>query len=111
LAGAALGAAAIGVVLAVFSVMVLQRYVRISWGAIGSSVFPSPLTAILTSLPPITIILTIGVIGGSLWRGSIVATLGAIGAWLAGVFLVRHPLRRELSAVGSSFGRKIGCRG
>jgi O-antigen/teichoic acid export membrane protein len=109
LEGAAIGATAAGGIMTLISLLTLQRRIHLTWAAISRSVLPSLAITGLTSLPAVALIEMVGV--EHVWAISFMGGGGGVLAWLAGVFLVRHPLRFEVRLAASFIRRKFHLPG
>ena len=89
----------------VFSVLMLRRRINLRWAAIGRAVLPSLLITGLTVLP---IVAVLGIMDAEqVWAIALLGGSSAVLAWLAGIFLVRHPLRLEIRLAAEFIGRKL----
>jgi len=108
--GAAWGAAVPGGLITLISLEILRRKTGLGWREIGWSVTPSLLITLLTSLPPLAVVLTLGVEGQNPWGPLLLAGSGGILAWVGSIYLVRHPMRQDLTAMFGWAARKLGLR-
>jgi len=99
LVGAAIGAAAAFCVQAVLALVVLARRVPLTGRDIARAVAPSLVVTAITVAPPVAVSLTLGVTGPHPLGPALLAGAGAAVAWLAALYIVRHPLRHEVASV------------
>jgi hypothetical protein len=74
----------------------LNREVGTSWSDLVATITPSAIATLVTVAVPTTVMLVWGFPGGDNWPATIVAGASSVVSWLFALYLINHPLWREL---------------
>lgn len=106
LQGAAIGATAAGALMTILSLAMLRRRIRLRWISVGRAVLPSLMITGLTALPIAATLEAVDI--EQVWAIALLGGSSAASTWLAGIFLLRHPVRLEVLLAAKFVGRKFG---
>jgi hypothetical protein len=77
------------------SVLVVRAHMPFPWREFAGAIMKSAVVAGLSAVGPLVVIASRGTVGLSMLPIAIATSLGGVG-WLAGLWLTRHPLFREV---------------
>jgi O-antigen/teichoic acid export membrane protein len=88
------------------SVLVVRAHVPFPWSEFAGAIIKSAVVAGLSAVGPLAVIAAYGTVGIKILPIAMATGLGGIG-WLAGLWLTRHPLFREVRNVAESIARFV----
>jgi O-antigen/teichoic acid export membrane protein len=103
----AMGIVASSAISAMVSLHKVKATFGVSIAAILKSMARSALVTVAASLPPVIVLVSWGFDRTHLWAPTLVATIGAVAAWALALWMVGHPLCRELFHLVSRPGAGI----
>lgn len=118
----AMGMVASAAISALVSLQKIKATFGVSIAALLTSMVRSAVVTVAASLPPVVVLACWGFDRSQLWAPTLVAALGAAAAWAFALWMVGHPLGRELSHLvskpratvetkaGTAAGRPDQCR-
>jgi O-antigen/teichoic acid export membrane protein len=91
------------------SVLVVRAHIPFPWRAFAGALMRSAVVAGMTAVGPLIVSTSRETVGFSMLPIAVAITLAGVG-WLAGLWLTRHPLFREVCKVGELIVRLVGTK-
>jgi O-antigen/teichoic acid export membrane protein len=91
------------------SVLVVRAHIPFPWREFTGAIMKSAVVAGLSAVGPLVIIASRGTVGLSMLPMAMATGLGGVG-WVAGLWLTRHPLFREIRNVAELIAKFVAAR-
>jgi O-antigen/teichoic acid export membrane protein len=91
------------------SVLVVRAHIPFPWREFAGSIMKSAVVAGLSAVGPLVVIASRGTVGPSMLPIAMAIGLGGVG-WLAGLWLTRHPLFREVRNAVEVIAKFVAAR-
>jgi O-antigen/teichoic acid export membrane protein len=91
------------------SVLVVRAHIPFPWREFAGATMKSAVVAGLSAVGPLVVIASRGTVGLSMLPIAMATSLGGVG-WLAGLWLTRHPLFREVRNVVEVIAKFVAAR-